>query len=87
MHISLFIKENKAEMSFLRFSDLLLVCVDLNHDADSSLYTINMIFSLKINEKLRWKSVSDVAEDFDSLAPCLKLKMTSSMGHIMSKYG
>ena len=37
---SLFIKEKKAEMSFLRVSDLLLVCVVLNHDADSSLYII-----------------------------------------------
>ena len=39
-------------MSVLRVSDLLLVCVVLNHDADSSLYIIKMIFSLKINEKL-----------------------------------
>ena len=30
-------KKKKAEMSFLRVSDLLLVCVVLNHDADSSL--------------------------------------------------
>ena len=45
MHFSLFIKEKKAEMSFLRVSDLLLVCVVLNHDADSSLYVIkNDIF-------------------------------------------
>ena len=35
----------KAEMSFLRVSDLLLVCVVLNHDADSLLYIIkNDIF-------------------------------------------
>ena len=40
---SLFIKEKKAEMSFLRVSDLLLVCVVLNHDADLSLYIIEMI--------------------------------------------
>ena len=40
MHFSLFIKEKKAEMSFLRVSDLHLVCVVLNHDADSSLYII-----------------------------------------------
>ena len=52
MHFSLFIKENKAEMSFLRVSDLLLVVEVLNHDADLSLYIIKMIFSLKINEKL-----------------------------------
>ena len=52
MHFSLFIKENKAEMLFLTVSDLLFVFVVLNHDADSSLYIIKMIFSLKINEKL-----------------------------------
>ena len=40
-------------MSFLRVSDLLLVYVVLNQDADSSLYiSLKMIFSLKINEKL-----------------------------------
>ena len=53
MHFSLFIKEKKAEMSFLRVSDLLFVCVVLNHDADSSLYIIKMVFLLKINEKLQ----------------------------------
>ena len=38
-------QRKKAEMSFLRVSDLLLVCVVLNHDADSSLYIIkNDIF-------------------------------------------
>ena len=52
MHFSLFNKEKKAETSFLRVSDLLLVCVVLNHDADSSSYIIKIIFSLKINEKL-----------------------------------
>ena len=52
MHFSLFIKEKKGEISFLRVNDLLLVYVVLNHDADSSLYIIKMIFSLKINEKL-----------------------------------
>ena len=31
-------QRNKAERSFLKVSDLLLVCVVLNHDADSSLY-------------------------------------------------
>ena len=58
MHFSLFIKDKKAEMSFLRVSDLLLVCIFLNHDVDSSLYIIKMIFSLKINKKLpleKWK--------------------------------
>ena len=45
-------QRKKAEMSFLRVSDLILVCVDLNHDAESSFYIIKMIFSLKINEKL-----------------------------------
>ena len=45
-------KKKKAEMSFLRVSDLVLVCVVLNHDADLSLYIIKMIFSLKINEIL-----------------------------------
>ena len=49
---SLHQKKKKAEMLFLRANDLLLVCVVLNHDADSSLYIIKMIFSLKINEKL-----------------------------------
>ena len=45
MHCSLFIKEKKAEMSFLRVSDLHLDCVVLNHDADSALYIIkNDIF-------------------------------------------
>ena len=39
-------------MSFLRVSDLLLVCVVLNHDAGLSLYIIKMIFSFEINEKL-----------------------------------
>ena len=53
MHFSLFIKEKKAEMSFLRVSELLLVCVVVNHDEDSSLYIIKMIFSLKINENAR----------------------------------
>ena len=52
MHFSLFIKEKKAEMSFLRVSDLLFVSAVLNHDADSSLYIIKMVFSLTINEKL-----------------------------------
>ena len=52
MHFSLFIKDKKAEMTFLRVSDLLFVCVVLNHDADSPLYIIKIIFSLKINEKL-----------------------------------
>ena len=52
MHFSLFFKEKKAEISFLRVCDLLLVCVVLNHDADSSLCITKMIFSLKINEKL-----------------------------------
>ena len=45
-------KKKKAEMSFLRVSDLLLVCVVLYHNADSSLFIIRMIFSLKINVKL-----------------------------------
>ena len=52
MHFSLFIKDKKAEMTFLRVSDLLFVCVVLNHGADFPLYIIKMIFSLKINEKL-----------------------------------
>ena len=38
-------QRKKAEMSFLRVGDILLVCVVLNHDADSSLYIIkNDIF-------------------------------------------
>ena len=39
-------------MSFLRVSDLLFVCVVLNHDADSSLYIIKNDISLKIKEKI-----------------------------------
>ena len=39
-------QRKKEEMSFLRVSDLLFVCVVLNHDADSSLYIIKMVFSL-----------------------------------------
>ena len=46
-------QRKKAEMSFLRVSDLLFVCVVLNHDADQSLYIIKMVFLLKINEKLQ----------------------------------
>ena len=42
---SLHQRKKKAEMSFLRVSDLLLVCVVLNHNEDSSLYIIkNDIF-------------------------------------------
>ena len=52
MHFSFIIKERKAEMSFLRVNNLFLVCVDLNHEADSPLYITKMIISLKINEKL-----------------------------------
>ena len=38
-------QRKKADMSFLRVRYLLLVCVVLNHDADSSLYIIkNDIF-------------------------------------------
>ena len=33
-------QRKKAEMPFLRVSDLLLLCVVLNHDADSLLYII-----------------------------------------------
>ena len=52
MHFSLVIKDKKAEMTFLRVNDLLFVCLVLNHGADSPLYVIKMIFSLKIKEKL-----------------------------------
>ena len=45
-------QRKKAEMSFLRVSDLLYACVVLNHDADSSLYTIKNNISLKIKEKM-----------------------------------
>ena len=55
MHFSLFIKEKKAEMSFLRVSDLLLVCVVLNHVADLSLYIIKNDIFMTINEKLPLK--------------------------------
>ena len=41
--------------------------------------SLKMIFSLKINEKLPLEKVCLLAvEDFDSLVPCLNLKMTSS---------
>ena len=66
MHFSLFIKEKEAECFFQRVSDLILLCVVLNHDVDSSLYFIKMIFSLKIIEKLPMQN------DFDSLVTCLK---------------
>ena len=52
MHFSLFIKEKKAEMSFLRVSDLLFVWVVLNHDANSSLYVIKNSIFIENNEKL-----------------------------------
>ena len=52
IHLSLVIKEKNAEMSFLRVNDLLLVCIVQNHDADSPLYIIKNMFSLKINKKL-----------------------------------
>ena len=55
-------------MSFLRVSGFLLVCFVINHDADSSLYIIKMIFSLKINEKLPLEK----CVCFDSLVLCLK---------------
>ena len=79
MPFSIFIKEKKTEMSFLRVSDLLLVCVVLNHDADSSLYIIKKIFSLKINEKLPLeKCVCLLWKILTAWFPALKLKMTSS---------
>ena len=40
-------QRKKVGMSFLRVSDLLLVCVVLNHDADSSLYIIKNDISIK----------------------------------------
>ena len=52
IHFSLVFIENNAEMSFLRVIDLLLACIVQNHDADSPLYIIKNVFSLKINKKL-----------------------------------
>ena len=52
MHFSLFFKEKKAEMSFLRVSDLLFVWVVLNHDANSSLYIIKNGIFIENNEIL-----------------------------------
>ena len=73
MHFSLFIKRKKAEMSFLRVSDLLFVCVVLNYDADSSLYIIkNYVFIENKYEIAVGKVCLLVGEDFDSLVPCLK---------------
>ena len=40
-------QRKKVGMSFLRVSDLLLVCVVLHHDADSSLYIIENDISIK----------------------------------------
>ena len=67
-------QRKKTEMSFLRVSDLLLVCVVLNHDADALLYINKIIFLLKINEKLSLEKCVCLfcPEDFDSLIPCLK---------------
>ena len=45
-------------MSFLRVNDLLLVCIVQNHDADSPLYIIKNMFSLKTDKKLPLESVS-----------------------------
>ena len=52
IRVSIASKEKIAEMSFLRVSNLLLVCVVQNHDADPPIISLKMIFSLKINEKL-----------------------------------
>ena len=46
------LKKTNAEMWFLRVNDLLLVCIVQNHDADSPLYIIKNMISLKINMKL-----------------------------------
>ena len=75
MHFSLFIKEKKAEMSFLRVSDLLLVCVVLNDDANSSLYIIKNDIFIEIKSEIAVGKVCLlVVEDFDSLVPCLKIE-------------
>ena len=42
-------------MSFLRVNDLLLLCIVQNHDADSPLYIIKNMFSLKIIKKLTFE--------------------------------
>ena len=73
MHFSLFIKEKKTEMSFLRVGGLLFVCVVLNHDADSSLYIIkNGIFIENKWEIAIGKVCLLVVEDFGRLVPCIK---------------
>ena len=60
-------------MSFLRVSDLLLVCVVLNHDGDSSLFIIkNYIFIENKREIAFGKVCLLVVEGFDILGPCLK---------------
>ena len=46
MRVSIASKEKIAEMSFLRVSNLLLVCVVQNHDADPPIISLKMIFSL-----------------------------------------
>ena len=79
MHFSLLIKEKKAEMSFLRVSDLLIVCVHLNHDADCLYIPLKTIFSLKINEKFPLeKCVCLLWKILTVWFPALKLKRTSN---------
>ena len=55
-------------MSFLRVSNLLLVCVVQNHDGDSQLD----IFIENRIENAIGKVCLFVVEAFDSLVPCLK---------------
>ena len=45
-------QRKNAEMSFLSVSDLNLVCIVQNHDADSPLYIIKNDIFMKVNEKL-----------------------------------
>ena len=52
MHFSLIMKDKKSRHDVSESTSLFFVCVVLNHGADSPLYVIKMIFSLKINEKL-----------------------------------
>ena len=64
-------KKKKQKSSLLRVSDLLLVCVFLNHDADLPLYIIKNDIFIEIAVG---KVCLLVVEDFGSLLPCLKIE-------------
>ena len=59
-------------MSFLRVNDLIIVCIVQNHDADSPLYIVKNMLSLKIKEIAVGKVCLLVVEGFGILVPCVK---------------